>query len=36
VELSSFFWLFTALMAGAALVFAVMAAVYRGKTYLQA
>jgi POT family proton-dependent oligopeptide transporter len=36
VELSSFFWLFTALMAGAALVFAVMAALYRGKTYLQA
>lgn len=35
LELSSFFWLFTALMVGAAVLFAVMAALYRGKTYLQ-
>ena len=34
-DLSMFFWVFTGLMAGAALIFAVMAYFYRGKSYLQ-
>ncbi len=34
-ELSQFFWLFTGLMTAAAVIFAVLAAMYRGKTYLQ-
>ena len=34
--LSQFFWLFTGLMTVAAVVFAVLAKFYRGKTYLQA
>ncbi len=33
--LSQFFWIFAALMAGAAVIFAVLAKLYRGKTYLQ-
>ncbi|MBI4508847.1 MAG: hypothetical protein HY698_04375 [Deltaproteobacteria bacterium] len=33
--LSAFFWVFASLMAGAALIFAVLAKFYRGKTYLQ-
>jgi hypothetical protein len=33
--LSEFFWIFTALMGGAAGIFMVMALLYRGKTYLQ-
>ena len=36
LPLSDFFWVFTALMAGAAIVFLVMALFYKGKTYLQA
>jgi len=35
LALSQFFWVFTALMTGAALVFALMASLYRGKAYLQ-
>ncbi len=35
VALSSFFWLFAALMAAAAAIFLVLASFYRGKTYLQ-
>ncbi|MFZ5471176.1 MAG: hypothetical protein ACOZIN_17275 [Myxococcota bacterium] len=35
LALSSFFWVFAGLMAGAALVFAVLGHFYRGKTYLQ-
>jgi len=35
IALSSFFWLFAGLMAGAALIFALLASFYRGKTYLQ-
>ncbi len=35
IALSSFFWLFAALMAGAATIFLVLASFYRGKTYLQ-
>ena len=35
VALSSFFWLFAGLMAVAAVVFAVLARFYKGKTYLQ-
>jgi POT family proton-dependent oligopeptide transporter len=35
LDLSDFFWLFAALMAGAAVIFAVLAALYRGKSYLQ-
>jgi POT family proton-dependent oligopeptide transporter len=35
VTLSSFFWLFAALMVGAAAIFLVLASFYRGKTYLQ-
>lgn len=34
-QLSSFFWVFAALMAGAALAFTVLAYFYKGKTYLQ-
>lgn len=34
-SLSSFFWTFAALMAGAAVIFAIIAKTYRGKTYLQ-
>ena len=33
---SDFFWVFTALMTGAAIVFAILAKLYKGKTYLQA
>lgn len=36
LELSQFFWVFTALMTLAAIVFAVLAGLYKGKTYLQA
>ncbi len=35
LTLSQFFWVFTALMTVAALIFAVLASQYRGKTYLQ-
>ena len=35
LHLSQFFWLFTALMVAASLVFALMAYFYKGKTYLQ-
>lgn len=35
LTLSEFFWVFTGLMVGAAAVFAVMAKLYKGKTYLQ-
>jgi dipeptide/tripeptide permease len=35
LALSEFFWLFAALMAGAATIFLVLAMLYRGKTYLQ-
>ncbi|OFZ23198.1 MAG: hypothetical protein A2X94_02860 [Bdellovibrionales bacterium GWB1_55_8] len=35
LPLSQFFWLFTGLMVVAALIFAVLARSYRGKTYLQ-
>ncbi|MCB9558740.1 MAG: hypothetical protein H6707_21665 [Deltaproteobacteria bacterium] len=34
-QLSEFFWLFAGLMAGAAVLFSIMAYFYRGKTYLQ-
>ena len=34
--LSEFFWLFAVLMAVAAVIFAVLARFYRGRTYLQA
>jgi dipeptide/tripeptide permease len=34
-ELSEFFWVFTGLMAGAAVVFTIIALLYRGKSYLQ-
>jgi POT family proton-dependent oligopeptide transporter len=33
--LSQFFWLFAGLMAGAALIFTLLAHLYKGKTYLQ-
>jgi proton-dependent oligopeptide transporter, POT family len=36
LSLSTFFWVFAALMAAAAAVFLVLASRYRGKTYLQA
>lgn len=36
LDQSEFFWVFTALMTGAAIVFAILAARYKGKTYLQA
>ncbi|MBI4954830.1 MAG: hypothetical protein HY908_22605 [Myxococcales bacterium] len=35
LELSEFFWVFTGLMCGAAVIFAVLAATYKGKSYLQ-
>ena len=35
LTLSQFFWVFTALMLFAAIVFALLAAMYKGKTYLQ-
>jgi POT family proton-dependent oligopeptide transporter len=35
LELSEFFWIFTGLMSGAAVIFAVLAFFYKGKTYLQ-
>jgi POT family proton-dependent oligopeptide transporter len=35
LPLSSFFWVFAVLMAGAAVLFAVLAYFYKGKTYLQ-
>jgi dipeptide/tripeptide permease len=35
LELSQFFWVFTGLMALAAIVFAILASMYKGKTYLQ-
>jgi hypothetical protein len=35
IALSSFFWLFAGLMAGAAIIFSLLASFYRGKTYLQ-
>jgi POT family proton-dependent oligopeptide transporter len=35
LTLSQFFWAFTGLMTLAALVFALMASLYKGKTYLQ-
>jgi len=35
LALSQFFWVFTALMTVAALIFALLASLYRGKTYLQ-
>ena len=34
-ELSEFFWLFAGLMAGAAVIFAVLAYFYKGRSYLQ-
>ena len=34
-ELSAFFWVFTGLMLGAAVVFSIIAMLYRGKSYLQ-
>jgi POT family proton-dependent oligopeptide transporter len=35
IELSEFFWLFAGLMAGAAVIFAILAWMYSGKSYLQ-
>ncbi len=35
LSLTTFFWTFAGLMAGAALIFALLASFYRGKTYLQ-
>ena len=35
LELSQFFWVFTGLMGGAAVVFTILAYLYKGKTYLQ-
>ena len=35
LSLSKFFWMFTALMALASVIFAAMAYSYKGKTYLQ-
>ncbi len=35
LELSGFFWIFAALMAAAAVIFAVLAYFYKGKSYLQ-
>jgi len=35
LSLSAFFWTFTAMMAAASTIFAVMAYFYKGKTYLQ-
>jgi hypothetical protein len=36
LSLSQFFWVFTGLMTAAAVVFSIMAYLYKGKTYLQA
>jgi proton-dependent oligopeptide transporter, POT family len=36
LSLSQFFWVFTGLMVGAAVVFTILASFYKGKTYLQA
>jgi len=36
LDLSTFFWIFTGLMAAASVVFAILAYSYKGKTYLQA
>lgn len=36
LSLSQFFWVFTGLMVGAAVVFTILASTYKGKTYLQA
>ena len=36
LDLSEFFWVFTGVMAAAAVVFALLAKMYKGKTYLQA
>ncbi len=36
LSLSQFFWVFTGLMVGAAIVFTILASFYKGKTYLQA
>jgi POT family proton-dependent oligopeptide transporter len=36
LTLSQFFWVFTGLMVGAAVVFTILASFYKGKTYLQA
>ncbi len=36
LTLSQFFWVFTGLMVGAAVVFTILASTYKGKTYLQA
>ena len=35
LELSEFFWVFTGLMAGASLLFVLLASFYKGKTYMQ-
>jgi POT family proton-dependent oligopeptide transporter len=35
LDLSEFFWVFTGVMAGAAVVFAILARMYKGKSYLQ-
>jgi POT family proton-dependent oligopeptide transporter len=35
LSLSAFFWVFTGLMAGAAVIFAILAYLYKGKSYLQ-
>jgi RsiW-degrading membrane proteinase PrsW (M82 family) len=35
LDLSEFFWVFTGVMAAAAVVFAVLAYFYKGKAYLQ-
>ena len=35
IALSTFFWLFAGLMAGAAAIFLLLALFYKGKTYLQ-
>ena len=36
LDLSEFFWVFTGVMAAAAVVFAILAKMYKGQTYLQA
>ncbi len=35
IALSQFFWLFAGLMAGAAVIFMLLASLYSGKSYLQ-
>ena len=35
LDLSEFFWVFTGLMVGAPLVFAILTYFYKGKSYLQ-